>query len=759
MKSNRQSFIVFISFVLIHLPIGAQELFTDDEFANVQEVETRLPDATSQNIPNTLVKRNKSGSFSANNITANLHGLANSAKTFTQALTGDVTGGQSSTVVANVGGKSAAEIATSVAPTQAASVSFVANTLVKRGSAATEFHRLNVGHLGQYFVPHVASGSPFSGGGIAGANCIAMSNNGKFVAVANTTASTISVFSMNLESGALSPNLASPFVGIDLDTPQYPVFFMNSAFLAVTCLGDAPGVVVFSVDPSNGDLAEVGFYSIPGIPQEIMVSPDGKWLAVGNSAGSVSMYSVNGTTGVLTEVAGSPFSAPISFAPDFSPDAKFLAVTNPPAETVTVYAIDQMTGALTEIESSPFTTSQLPRGVEKTSMLRLPPLQGFVRYSPQGNFLAVSNLTQNTVAFFGVNMESGELTSLDNSVFVDNPFNVEFSKNNLHLVVAERGALLHGKIRFFAIAQDSGIVSSIASIDVGDVPTCTRYYPNDAYLATLIPANNKIAVVTTLQLIDIKGSVALEGDLVMNPTNLYRGSIRVGGQPFLHSSGEGNTFLGSQSGNYFLTGENNVAVGALAMQHMTTASNNVAIGLEAGDNLETGNNNIYITAAAGSASESDAIRIGTDATSCYISGIDGATSASGVPVLVNASGQLGTVTSSEKYKKNINNVSSCVVDGLARIRTVEFQYNEELDPLGIKQFGFLAEEVAQICPDLVVFKNGKPETIRYHLFIPLLVSAYQELFASQQAQQRKIDELESNFKKLEKLNANVDQKA
>jgi hypothetical protein len=74
-----------------------------------------------------------------------------------------------------------------------------------------------------------------------------------------------------------------------------------------------------------------------------------------------------------------------------------------------------------------------------------------------------------------------------------------------------------------------------------------------------------------------------------------------------------------------------------------TGSFNIAVGFSAGNNLTTGSNNIDI-GAPGVAGESGVIRIGKSptATATFIAGISGKTVASGVGVIVNSSGQLGT---------------------------------------------------------------------------------------------------------------------
>ena len=76
--------------------------------------------------------------------------------------------------------------------------------------------------------------------------------------------------------------------------------------------------------------------------------------------------------------------------------------------------------------------------------------------------------------------------------------------------------------------------------------------------------------------------------------------------------------------------------------------------LAAGLNLTTGSNNIEI-GNVGVAAESNAIRIGAVGTqqATYIAGISGKTVAGGVTVMIDSNGHLGTLTSSQRYKDDI----------------------------------------------------------------------------------------------------------
>ena len=181
------------------------------------------------------------------------------------------------------------------------------------------------------------------------------------------------------------------------------------------------------------------------------------------------------------------------------------------------------------------------------------------------------------------------------------------------------------------------------------------------------------------------------------------------------------------------TGSNNSAFGEGALFNLKTGSGNLALGAQAGLNL-TGaeSNNIYLS-NSGVAGESNTARIGTDLTAVFITGISGRTSASGVGVFVNTSGQLGTLTSSRRFKHEIADMGA-ESDLLMKLRPVAFYYKPELDETQTRQYGLVAEEVAQVAPQLVVYdKDGAPQTVRYHFVNAMLLGAVQK-------QQRRIEE-------------------
>jgi len=228
-----------------------------------------------------------------------------------------------------------------------------------------------------------------------------------------------------------------------------------------------------------------------------------------------------------------------------------------------------------------------------------------------------------------------------------------------------------------------------------------------------------------------------------------------------NSTGTLNTAFGWQALVAGSTASSNTAVGAAALGQ-STGQQNIALGVGAGLKLVTGDSNIYI-GNSGGAGESDTIRIGGGAncnpgtdllcppvqTATYIAGINGATSSSGVAVYVNANGQLGTTTSSARFKDDIEDMGDST-DALMKLRPVRFHYKKEIDPSGLEQYGLVAEEVAKVYPDLVVYDDkGQPQTVRYHFINAMLLNEVQKQARQIHEQEDRIATLTARLERLE----------
>jgi len=131
-------------------------------------------------------------------------------------------------------------------------------------------------------------------------------------------------------------------------------------------------------------------------------------------------------------------------------------------------------------------------------------------------------------------------------------------------------------------------------------------------------------------------------------------------------------------------------------------------------------------------------------------GIYGATASGGTAVYIKSDGQLGTLTSSARFKTGIVDLGS-TSDVLYDLRPVAFEYKPEIDPVGLTQYGLIAEEVAEVAPDLVIYDEaGDPYTVRYEQLVPLLLNEVQKLQANNEALLERMAELEQVVKEIQK---------
>jgi hypothetical protein len=196
---------------------------------------------------------------------------------------------------------------------------------------------------------------------------------------------------------------------------------------------------------------------------------------------------------------------------------------------------------------------------------------------------------------------------------------------------------------------------------------------------------------------------------------------------YYNTTGTANTASGVSALFANTTGIFNTAIGGYALSSNTKGGYNIAVGYGAGQNNTTGSNNIEI-GNSGASTDTGDIRIGTagSQTATFLAGIYG-TTVSGVEVFVNANGQLGTFTSSRRYKNDIKDMGD-VSAKLMQLRPVTFRYKDsaEKGPHAL-QYGLIAEEVAKVYPDLVQFdKQGRPYTVNYHLLTPMLLNELQK---------------------------------
>ena len=212
--------------------------------------------------------------------------------------------------------------------------------------------------------------------------------------------------------------------------------------------------------------------------------------------------------------------------------------------------------------------------------------------------------------------------------------------------------------------------------------------------------------------------------------------------------GNNNTADGAFALVNSVSGNSNSAVGVNALSNNRSGSNNIAMGVFAGGNVIAGDNNVYM-GSQGITDESSTIRIGDSQRQAFIAGIRGTTTtnANAIPVIVDSAGQLGTVSSSRRFKKQIEPMDK-TSESIFSLRPVAFHYKN--DDTSTPQFGLIAEEVADVNPDLVVRDDhGEIYTVRYEAVNAMLLNEFLKEHRKAQEQEANIRQLKSTVEKQE----------
>lgn len=250
-------------------------------------------------------------------------------------------------------------------------------------------------------------------------------------------------------------------------------------------------------------------------------------------------------------------------------------------------------------------------------------------------------------------------------------------------------------------------------------------------IAGLAFANVAIGQSAMMNTIDSRSVVAIGHAAIQTGLN-NDNCVAVGYNSLsLTETGIGNTGLGSGTLSALTLGySDNTAVGAFALQSNTSGERNTALGWSAGQSFNTNeSDNISIGYGSGLLNDQNTLRIG-DGTGAgdgqlnraFIHGIRGITTgvADAVAVLIDSAGQLGTVSSSARYKENITDMADAS-DAIMNLRPVAFNY--KTDSTKSTVYGLIAEEVAEVLPYLAVKDaEGSAQTVKYHELPVLLLN-------------------------------------
>jgi hypothetical protein len=267
------------------------------------------------------------------------------------------------------------------------------------------------------------------------------------------------------------------------------------------------------------------------------------------------------------------------------------------------------------------------------------------------------------------------------------------------------------------------------------------------------------------------------GTNALNSLTTGNNNAAQGNSALFTANGSKNTAVGVIALRLNASGADNTAIGYKAL-NMSLGSNNTAVGSGAGTLLSSGSNNIFIGNDAGSThtSANNAIMIGVTedpnasslANRCYIGQIRGITPGgpvAAIPVYIDGDGQLGTTTSSRRFKKDIEPMDK-TSEAILALKPVTFHY-KDMDTKKaqeIPQFGLIAEDVNEVNPDLVVYDNhGEIQSVRYDAVSVMLLNEFLKEHKKVEEQQASIADLKSTValqqKGMEVLTAQLKEQA
>jgi 6-phosphogluconolactonase (cycloisomerase 2 family) len=206
------------------------------------------------------------------------------------------------------------------------------------------------------------AGSPFSAGPAPGAGGLALDPSTRFLYVTQTNSAAVAAFTIAAGTGVLTPIAGSPFpTQSNLPGPNRMAIGGGGEFLYIGMSGTVNAnhtISAFSIDSTTGALTQIpgSPFTSGNDPQGLATDPGGKLLYTANSKdNTLSAFTIDGSSGALTPISGSPFAtqaAPAALAID--PAGQFLNVGESSTKGIEALRVDAATGAVTPISGSPF---------------------------------------------------------------------------------------------------------------------------------------------------------------------------------------------------------------------------------------------------------------------------------------------------------------------------------------------------------------------------------------------------------------------
>ena len=315
--------------------------------------------------------------------------------------------------------------------------------------------------------PDTGALSPISGNPSAtglGPVSVTVHPTGAFAYVPNSKDGTVSAYQINALTGVLTQIAGSPFEIV----PNISSVIVNPAGTIAYMMNEGgDSVSAYRINKSTGALTKVtdSLFNGEEYISSVAINPKSNLAFVVHSSsgentrydptysqeGTVSVYSVNATTGAFTEVPGSPFDAGASpHTITINPAGTFAYVTNPETNIISAYRINT-NGTLKKVSDKPLAAGRAPNSIvfnsigtiafvanggskggvsaysvntvtgALTKVVSIPsgvdakPIS--ITINPTGTFVYVTNEGNDSISAFAVNAASGTLTPVEGGPF------------------------------------------------------------------------------------------------------------------------------------------------------------------------------------------------------------------------------------------------------------------------------------------------------------------------------------------------------
>ena len=307
----------------------------------------------------------------------------------------------------------------------------------------------------------VASGTGSASGANVTSVAVTCTTIGQFAYTANNSSGTLTSWSINSSTGALTLTSSPPLTVGAL--PAAVSLSPNGKF-AFSATDQGKDIWAYTVDPTTGVLTAVpgSPFAVPftvGHPfPDIAVDPTSHFLYLASlNDAVVAGFTIDQTSGALTGMAGSPYPADLGAGaiPAFSPNGNFLYVMDQNANKVSGYSITAVTGILVSIGN--FDTGAKPT---------------WISFTPNGNFAYVSNTTGDSVSEYSVD-SGGVLHALGTVPVGDAPADLTIDATGTHLYVPNKAQTAGGdSISVFSIDPSTGLLTAVGTpVPTGLAPT------------------------------------------------------------------------------------------------------------------------------------------------------------------------------------------------------------------------------------------------------------------------------------------------